>query len=210
MDESGMTLAKDWDFRDLRLWQWSEKFDGCRAYWDGHCFWTRHGNVVDAPAEALRLMPDGVPLDGELWCGRGGYIDAMKAARHGIWSDAVRFVAFDAPTASGDWLSRMKSADRFKNSFVLTPERGVIRGHYEASELAARIIADGGEGLMLRSPNVFEYQRKRTINLLRIKEKNLYAPWHNAKPQLKLRDFGGLRLSLWPFDPKMEHEIIHE
>jgi len=209
MNERHMTLATDWDFRDVRLWQWSEKFDGCRAYWDGQAFWTRGGHVVDAPAQLLRAMPSGVHLDGELWAGRGGYIPAMNFVRHGIWSDSVRFVAFDAPQASGDWLKRMKLADGFCNEFVITPERGIIRGHYEASERAAAIIEAGGEGLMLRSPNALDYQRRRTVNLMRIKTGNLYAPWYGATPQLKLRDFGGLRLSEWPFDPKMEHEIIH-
>lgn len=210
MDERGMTLARDWDFRDVRLWHWSEKFDGCRAYWDGACFWTRGGNVINAPAEFVRSMPAGVHLDGEIWAGRGNYTVAQVATQHGIWDERIVFVAFDAPNADGDWLTRMRTADRYANKFLHTPARGVIRGWDEASDRAAEIIAQGGEGLMLRSPNVFEYQRRRTVNLLRIKSGNLYAPWHGAKQQIFFKPCEGFDMSRWPFDPKMEHDILHQ
>lgn len=204
-----MTLATDWDFRDCRHWFWSEKFDGCRAYWDGHCFWTRGGHVIDAPVDVLRLMPRGVALDGELWAGRGALNVAMVATVHGHWNDALRFMCFDAPDVAGDWMKRMALADTFRNAFVLTPERGTIRLRDDPSNIAARIIAAGGEGLMLRNPNVTTYNRKRTIELQRIKAGNLYAPWHGARPQIKFRKYGGLDLRQWPFDPQMEYTILH-
>ena len=202
-----MTLAQDWDFRDLTHWQWSEKFDGCRAYWDGQALWTRGGNVILAPSSFIESLPAGIALDGEIWAGRGGYIEAMNAVRHGIFTDRITFQCFDCPGASGDWISRMKQAEKFQNRIVRTCDRGVIKSRDEASERAAKIIEQGGEGLMLRSPNVFEYQRKRTNTLQRIKAKNLYAPWHGAKPQFKFRKFGGLDFSQMPFDPEIEYKI---
>jgi DNA ligase-1 len=204
-----MTLATDWDFRDVRGWHWAEKFDGCRAYWDGFKFWTRGGNIINAPAHFLASLPAGVPLDGEIWAGRGGFEIAKVAVEFSKWHDSIRFVAFDAPSASGNWLKRMKLADSFRNEVLETPERGIIQTRDEASDRAASIIELGGEGLMLRNPDIKFYQRQRTINLMRIKIGNLYAPWHGAKPQIKFGKFGGLDLSLWPFDPQMEYEILH-
>jgi DNA ligase-1 len=227
MNESAMTLARDWDYRDLSGFYWSEKFDGCRAYWDGHCFWTRGGHVVDAPASALRQMPDGVELDGELWCGRGTLVEAANAVRHGLWTDNVRFVAFDAPGQRGDWMRRMAFADAFKNDFVLTVERGVVEHREHASDIAAAIIAAGGEGAMFRNPAALDYRRKRTLNLIRIKAGNLYAPWR--KPEwtaVEARNYSdtgsttrqkpaynprgktaGLDVNLFPFDPAINHRI---
>ncbi len=173
-----MTLARDWDFRDVTGYYWSEKFDGCRAYWDGFAMWTRGGNAINLPTAIVGELPVGIALDGEIWCGRGGYIEAMNAVRHNIWTDNARFVVFDAPDAKGNWLQRMKSADAFAGEYIQICKRGKIQYRDHASELAAEIIDAGGEGIMLRSPFVKSYERKRTCNLMRIKKKNLYAPWH--------------------------------
>lgn len=209
MNERDMTLARDWDFRDCTHYFWSEKFDGCRAYWDGFQLWTRGGHVIMAPDWFKAALPHGVPLDGEVWCGRGGYIEAMNAVRHGLFTRACKFVAFDAPDGLGFWPQRMATADLFRSEVVMTPERGLICSRDEPSERAARIIAEGGEGLMLRHPDVNRYERKRTLHLLRIKEKNLYAPWHNMSPRRPKATPGvvGLDVGLFPHDPEIEWNI---
>lgn len=210
VNETAMTLCRDWDYRDCRFWFWSEKLDGCRGYWDGFRMWTRDGNAVKLPNWFTLALPNGVALDGEIYCGRGKLIDSMRATRWGRFSKSVQFHLFDAPDRVGDWMERMTFADKFCNDVVRTGKRGVITERDEPSNLAAEIIAGGGEGLILRSPFVTTYERRRTINCCRIKARNLYAPWHGAKPRLKLRDFGGLRMSEWPFDPEMEYKILHQ
>ena len=58
----------------------SEKYDGVRAVWDGRALRTRHGQIIQAPAAFLARLPAQVPLDGELWLGRGhGRFDAVSA-----------------------------------------------------------------------------------------------------------------------------------
>ena len=57
----GMPLADYWV---------SEKYDGMRGYWDGKQLWTRGGERVAAPAWFTAPLP-AVPMDGELWAGRG-------------------------------------------------------------------------------------------------------------------------------------------
>lgn len=177
-----MTLATDWDFRDLTGWLWSEKFDGCRAYWDGQRLWTREGNIIQAPSSFTNQLPAGRHLDGEIWAGRGNYIAAMNAVRHGIWSDAVRFVVFDAPHVDGSWMWRMECAEAMLEGCAIagTCERGVVSERYEASTLADQFIQSGGEGAMFRSPDVKTYETKRTIHLMRIKAANLKEPWRKA------------------------------
>jgi DNA ligase-1 len=198
-----MTLARDWDFRDCTGYFWSEKFDGCRAFWDGYNIWTRDGNIVKAPTGFTSRLPCGVALDGEIWCGRAGYIEAMKAVRHGIFTDACRFVAFDFPDASGTWLERMNLADLHRNEIVMTPERGVIGFREEPSELADTIIKAGGEGLMLRHPKILRYETKRTNHLMRVKAKNLFAPWHGMSDNRT----GNTFLLKLAFDPEIAWRV---
>jgi DNA ligase-1 len=207
VDESEMTLARDWDFRDCVCYFWQEKFDGCRAYWDGASLWTRDGNAIQAPDSFLSKLPAGVHLDGEVWCGRGAYIEAMTAVRHGKFTDSCRFVAFDVPQAEGNWLKRIKHADGMQNEVVVTSARGKIGFRDEPSELAASIIAAGGEGLMLRNPDIKRYERKRTINLMRVKAKNLYAPWHGLKDTRPAPVGTGFDINRCAFDPEIAWKI---
>ena len=102
----------------------SEKLDGKRAYWDGGIsrgclaslvpwantvkdkksviatgLWTRAGKVVHAPDWWLDDLPK-IPLDGELWLGRGEFqrLTAITA-RHAPdirWRD-VQYKVFDSP-----------------------------------------------------------------------------------------------------------------
>lgn len=202
-----MTLARDWDFRDCTGYFWSEKFDGCRAFWDGYQLWTRDGNIIKAPASFTNQLPCGVALDGEVWCGRGEYIQAMIAVRHGLFTDACRFVAFDYPNIKGNWLERMKYADAYRNAVVLTPERGVIGYRDEASILADAIIRDGGEGLMLRNPFVKSYEAKRTCHLMRVKAKNLFAPWHGMKDTRPPCTAYGFHVNKLAFNPELAWKV---
>lgn len=231
-----MTRARDWDFRDLTGRYWSEKFDGVRAYFDGGQLWTRGGNIIRAPDRFIQMFPAGVPLDGELWAGYGTLTTASKAAVHGIWSPKLVFKCFDAPTAKGDWRMRMEFAARFANRVVQPVEFGVVAHREHASDLAADIIARGGEGAMFRSPGVQIYQRARTVNLMRIKKGNLYAPWrkkswsraqarqysetgvlgekadgqNGQRARQKVSDARpvvGLDPRLFPFDPEIEWNI---
>ena len=105
-------------------WFLSEKLDGKRAYWDGGVsrgclatevpwantikdkkpivatgLWTRAGKVIHAPNWFLNDLPK-IPLDGELYCGRGEFqkltaITARHVPDEG-WRD-VQYKVFDSP-----------------------------------------------------------------------------------------------------------------
>ena len=167
MHERGITLLKDHDWsRSLVGWFCSEKLDGCRAYWDGRQFWTRGGNVIEAPDRILRKMPAGIPVDGEIWAGRGGFQKARVAVENNIWSDEVDFVAFDFPGIAGNWAQRMKTGSRYGLRAV---ECWAICSMKELEDIFFGITTNGGEGVVMRNPAVLNYERGRTRNCLKIK-----------------------------------------
>ena len=178
-----MTLSRDWDFRDLTGWLWSEKFDGVRAYWDGAQLWTRGGNVIQAPKSFLKFFPAGVELDGELWAGHGTLEVASNAAVHGIWDSRLVFRCFDCPDVVGNWTMRILCAASFSNKIIQPVDHGVVEFRRQVSIIAQEIINRGGEGTMFRNPNVKSYEQKRTINLCRVKTKNLFEPWRSQEEQ---------------------------
>jgi DNA ligase-1 len=57
---------------DITAFRVSEKFDGVRAWWDGHRLLTRSGTPIAVPVWFTENWPNEV-LDGELWGGRGEF-----------------------------------------------------------------------------------------------------------------------------------------
>lgn len=170
MNESQMTLGVDWMGQDPTGWWMSEKLDGCRAYWDGERLWTRGGNVIPAPAWFTAGLPSGMHLDGELWAGRGEFTRARIAAQAGRLGATMTLEVFDCPTALGTWPERMRVASASLHGgnarlveFRRCSSRADMDGYF------ARILAAGGEGVILRSPGVIGYERGRTANLLKVK-----------------------------------------
>src|ERR1039458_2949195 len=86
-------LVSTWTSENPKGWLLSEKLDGDRALWDGGKLTSRLGNVFPAPLWFLDRLPQGLPLDGELWAGRGNYSRAMGIAKthHGeAWHEIGR------------------------------------------------------------------------------------------------------------------------
>lgn len=159
--------GQDWDGRDLTGWHFSEKLDGCRAYWDGATLYTKSGNVINAPS-ITQALPAGLALDGELWAGRGQFETARLFTQYGHHPERVRFVAFDAPQARGDWLARLEVACA-AGVLCVKPIHAPSMDALQAS--AHGILANGGEGIMAQAPGK-PYQPGRSANLLKIKAHN--------------------------------------
>lgn len=172
MTERDMTLGTDWNGQNIAGWFWSEKYDGCRAYWDGRRLWTRGGNVIAAPDWFTAGLPAGVPLDCEVYFGPGRFEDARLAVQAGRWGRDARLVVFDAPMAPGDWSARMEAASGLPlPPHVTLASRGVLPSRGSASRalaICAEVKAAGGEGLVLRRPGV-PYEQGRTGNTLKVK-----------------------------------------
>lgn len=145
--ERDITLLTDWDgSTDLSGWFVSEKLDGCRGVWDGARMWTRSEREIHLPIRLRRNLPT-IPLDGEIWAGRGGFEVARQAVQYDHWTDACRFVAFDAPAAPGGWAERMGTAASVYGDVV---PWSVFNG--DPWTAATDVQLQGGEGLVFRRP----------------------------------------------------------
>lgn len=160
---------------DLSAYWVSEKYDGLRAYWDGERLLTRGGEVIHAPAWFVAGWP-GVPLDGELWAGRGRFAEAVSTARTQQPDDAawrkMRFMVFDLPSHGGVFDQRLPALRRTVASidkpWVLAVPQEKVKSHAELQQRLQAIVQAGGEGLMLHR-GASLYRAERNDDLLKLK-----------------------------------------
>jgi DNA ligase-1 len=141
---------------DPRGWLVSEKLDGVRALWDGERLRFRSGRAITAPAWFTAALPQ-VPLDGELWGGRGRFEQLSGTVRREQPSDdawrEVRYQVFDLPEASGPFLRRAALLRHIVRQ-AAWPALGAVE-QFELPDAAAlrhrlaAVVREGGEGLML-------------------------------------------------------------
>lgn len=153
----------------------SEKLDGVRGYWDGHNLYTRNGNLIRAPEQFTKGWPS-VPLDGELWMGRGRFdevsgIVRRKIPESGVWQK-VRFMVFDLHITDVPFEERLLKArellHRANNpSIELVPQRSVA-SLPEIKEMLKSVVSQGGEGLMLHRKGAL-YMAGRSNDILKLK-----------------------------------------
>ncbi len=162
----------------------SEKLDGVRARWDGRALWTRGGARIAAPDGFTRGWP-AEPMDGELWMARGRF-DEVSALVRRVGADAqawrgVRFMAFDLPAHPGPFAERvvrmraLVSAARSPHLAMIPQRRFDTTAELEAE--LARVVAVGGEGLMLHRGTA-RYRAGRSEDLLK------YKPHEDAEAQV--------------------------
>lgn len=100
---------------DLNAYWVSEKYDGVRGYWDGEKLMTRAGTTIHPPAWFTARWPR-VPMEGELWAGRGKFDVASATLRQESADDAawrrIRFMVFDLPGHPGTFDQRIPALDR--------------------------------------------------------------------------------------------------
>ena len=159
-------------------WLASEKLDGVRAYWDGRNLRSRNGKILAAPEGWSAHFPP-FALDGELYTARGEFekiqsIVMDKTPSVTAWSE-IKFHVFDVPEAGGGLLERLSELEKF---ILQNPQAGQnlkiikqvkVKDNAEFEAFAKHIIAKGGEGAVVREPNV-PYERKRSKNALKYKK----------------------------------------
>ena len=157
-----------------RYWV-SEKLDGVRAYWDGERLRSRKGNPINAPPWFVAHFPR-VPLDGELWMGRGAFERLSGAVRRQRPDDAqwreIRFMVFDLPSSPATFdrrLQRLREMfETVASPYVALVEQFRVSGRAELMERLERVVAGGGEGLMLHKGSSL-YAAGRSDDLLKLK-----------------------------------------
>lgn len=166
---------------DVSRYLASEKLDGVRAIWDGHSLRFRSGNPVHAPRWFVDALPK-VPLDGELWLGRGQFERLSGLVRKEVPVDAewreVRYMIFELPGAPGTFAERAAAIRALVRDAKLPWLREieqfslVDRGALERK--LREVVKAGGEGLMLHRADA-PYVTGRSDVLLKVK------PWADAE-----------------------------
>lgn len=153
----------------------SEKYDGMRGYWDGKQLWTRGGERTAAPAWFTAPLP-AVPMDGELWAGRGRFTDTVSTVREQTPNEAawrnIRFMVFDLPAQPGHFTARLAALRKLlpltAAPWVLPVPQERATTHEDLQALLDKTVRMGGEGLMLHRGSSL-YRAERSADLLKVK-----------------------------------------
>lgn len=182
-----LMLANRWRdaFDPADFWV-SEKLDGVRAHWDGRQLRFRSGLPIQAPAWFITALPPR-PLDGELWLGRGRFEDLSGLVRRESPDEAqwreVRYMVFDLPGDSGTFGERvvrmraMAVAVARKAPWLQVVEQFRVRDRAELAARLKKVVADGGEGLMLHRADA-RWEAGRSDAVLKL------TPWLDAEARV--------------------------
>ncbi|MEO7639239.1 MAG: DNA ligase [Pseudoxanthomonas sp.] len=154
----------------------SEKLDGVRGRWDGQRLLTRSGQPIAAPAWFIARWPK-VPMDGELWIGRGRFDEVSGLVRAGMSNEAawrrVRFMVFDLPEHEGTFTARVLRMQTLVVStripWLQAAPQFRLGSVVELEAKLAQVVANGGEGLMLHRATAL-YQAGRSGDLIKYKQ----------------------------------------
>lgn len=167
-------------------WWASEKLDGMRALWTGERLVTRTGKPIHAPSWFTERYPKNLPLDGELYIGRGMFQEIVSICRKKTPVDQewmrVKYDVFDC-------FMDLPYEDRyyaFLDLDHIPTIRPLIHTNFDRLEdyltYFDTVVSGGGEGIMLRNPSSL-YEQKRSKNLLKLKpEDSLIATIIDYKP----------------------------
>ncbi|MGB0219721.1 MAG: DNA ligase [Sinimarinibacterium flocculans] len=160
---------------DVRDYWISEKLDGVRGYWDGSRLLTRGGRRIRTPDWYTAGWPH-VPLDGELWIGRGRFDEVSGIVRRqqpedGAWQ-RVRYMVFDLPAHPGTFDERLAAlrdlTDRLRIDWLQPVAQFRLDSPAALEARLADILSVGGEGLMLHRAAALR-QVRRGEDLLKLK-----------------------------------------
>ncbi len=174
--EPDLLLAKSYsEGVELSDYWVSEKLDGVRAYWDGQRLISRGGNRIHAPEWFTREFP-AEPMDGELWMGRGRFAEVSAAARrqqpNTVEWRQIKLMVFDLPADDRIFdrrLAAMRKLIEAANSpYLAVIEQYRLVDHRALMKELDRVVAQGGEGLMLHRGGSL-YVSGRSDDLLKVK-----------------------------------------
>lgn len=159
----------------------SEKLDGVRAVWDGEALYFRSGRPINPPGWFVAGFPK-IPMDGELWLGRGRFEQLSGVVRsqppdETAWR-LVQYRLFELPGAAGSFTERIarmqEIAAQTAVSWLQPIDQFRVKSRTELRWHLAEIVRDGGEGLMLHRADA-SYESGRSDVLLKLK------PWLDAE-----------------------------
>lgn len=159
---------------DLNAYWVSEKLDGVRAFWNGSRLISRGGNTFAAPSWFTADFPP-LPLDGELWVGRGQFEETASIVSRHTPHDGwrwVRYMVFDLPGDPGTFDERLQNLRAAiaasPNKFLAVIPQYKLTDHKVLMDKLDTVVANGGEGLMLHRGDS-RYRSGRSMDLLKLK-----------------------------------------
>lgn len=170
-DTNIVTLAHVWDERKHNPvgWWMSEKLDGMRAVWTGSRLLSRNGKTIHAPEWWTGTLPKNKQLDGELFLGRGKFQKLVSICRRQTPVDEdwlkVGYLVFDVIDHNKPWLARFNIEQQHP---VVPVPHYMCHSVEQLMEFYNSIVDNGGEGVMLRNPEM-RYTIGRSWSLLKVK-----------------------------------------
>lgn len=160
---------------DLSAYWLSEKYDGVRALWDGQRLLTRGGQQIMVPAWFTAGWP-ALPIDGELWGGRGQFEATVSTVRQQQPDNAawrrLRFMVFDLPAHPGVFSERLPAyqalVHQLQQPWVVAVSQARVADHASLLRRLDLVVREGGEGLMLHRGDA-PYRAERNDDLLKVK-----------------------------------------
>lgn len=160
-------------------WWMGEKYDGIRFCWHPtfQTLYTRSGYELEVPEEYADLFP-AIFLDGEIWFGRGLFLECQKLIRSPMdmvnWP-FLRVIGFDEPVASHgpnfpyeERYSHLIDSIPGDHQFIVLSPRVLCENRHFLAKSSKNIIGDGGEGIILRQPGSL-YEHGRSTQLIKLK-----------------------------------------
>lgn len=171
-----LMLAKNWQAGSDPLgFLVSEKYDGVRAFWDGHTLRFRSGRRIAAPAWFTAALPK-ISLDGELWLGRGNFDRLSGMVRRSTPVEAewreVQYMIFDLPGQPGRFDERALRIASLLEAAAVPWLHAVSQQRVPDREALQRqlqqLAEEGGEGLVLHRADA-DWKAGRSIALRKLK-----------------------------------------
>ncbi|MFH0995768.1 MAG: DNA ligase [Pseudomonadota bacterium] len=167
-------LAKQYKDQDPTGWLISEKLDGVRSIWTGSELLSRNGKKFFAPEWFTRQLPAGIPLDGELYIGRGEFQSTVSVVKKKTpvdseW-DQIRYMVFDAPEIPGVFENRIEFCAGILTECAIASvvEHRACKCVQDLNSFFDEICAAHGEGVMCRKAGS-AYENRRSDALLKYK-----------------------------------------
>lgn len=145
--------------------------DGVRAYWNGTKMLSRHGKTIPCPQWFTRDLQTDIHLDGELWLGPGSshtQILNVTNSKASEWT-SIGYYVYDVPCVSGTYEDRMEYMDSIELPTHVHIVKNIrCKGTDHLKEYLDSIVANQGEGIVLRKPNT-AYEIGYTSSVVKVK-----------------------------------------
>ena len=188
MNENDMQHGRYYAGQNISGYVSTEKYNGCRAYWDGEYLWSRGGLKISIPIAWRDSLPSGIHLDSELYDGVDGLSRCVSAVRYGHFTDTMRLMVFDCPSFAGNYLQRLSYARQYAHGPIFVVDATVVSGMAHVIILLADVFSHHGEGLILRAPGL-QYEASRTSQILKLKSIPTDKPKTKRERQQRERSF---------------------